>query len=1399
MRICIITKYIPPLSTDGIPRNRWEYARQFVALGHEVHIITSGLKGVERIEDGIFIHEVPAWEQDTCSRLFTSPKYDDLSRGLLRYSYLVYERIKQLHNLFPIDIIDSPLWDIEGYVTKIRLPHIPMVVRLETTSMLLKEILQDKTPEKERINEIETHFMAIADGFVFDSWSILEQTERLYSFDFNYKQYAVIHHGIDIEVDEGQLQKRIRRNDTGKLKIISVGRLEKRKGSDILVKTILPEVLKNLDIEVHLVGKDSGEWDGFKEANGIGYHDYLKKNLKKYLNTQLFIHGYVSDGDLDQLYEEADIVLALSRYESFGLLYTEAMKKGKPLIVFNTGSVPEIFEDGKDAVIVPLETPEKVVDAIYFLKDNPGIRKKLACGSKEKLVNHFQAKQMGEKCAAFFEDLVYKKGEERTFQVMNCLTGKDGVSNTTIRYDRLLKENGLDAHIIGTWATEEVKNLLRPIEEIKFQESDLVIYHYWNYCEKGHFFNKLFLPKKVLFFHNFTTPNFFDKDDPAYTATSNGFAQLPSLSNFDVYVCHTEYSANIIKQSVKKPVKTFIIPPIVEKQEIWQRAYNREIATKKKPFHLIFVSSIAPHKKQTDLVNFFHHYLNNYNSDARLTIIGSGTDKYVAELKDAIRRLQIERQVTLTGKVSDEDLYGYYRSADMYLSMCEHEGFGIPLAEAMAFELPVAAFNCTAIPDTVGDNGLLFENKNFDLVSKLVEKVRTDSQFRDNVIQRQNIQLNKFSISRVRKLFKELDVLAHENQRKRISSTIHNGQTSIEETLFHNDSRITKNGAIFLRDGHRLFIDSNTENGSCIHVEDTFDDFEVNFFSHPWSGKVNLSVNGYPEQEFDLYSPEGKIKSVKLDTKIGNGLHKITIKPSGNKNTFAHSNEVYLESITLFKNYRPQLKYITRLADNEPEELHEDEQEVADDNCKYLNIIHEIRSTDVNILYQGSWNVKDRYFKFADGQSKSNYFEFTAMFSSLDLVFISHAWSGKIRIHVDGSYTEYVNLYNPNYCEKKFQLKKRFQEKEHHVIVKAEGTKDRNSQGYEIFFKEMTLHRKVPINVDNDTLSEKYKVSVVINTYNRASHLEALLKELTRQAYPFYEIIVVNGPSTDDTEKVLQQYSGKIKILQCPEANLSRSRNIGIENSAGHYIAFIDDDALPCNEKWIENFIYFIIFHSDKKIGTIGGPVKHKDTDHYEFKNGATSDYGFQIFREEEITTHSLDGKRWVQGVPGGNNIVAKDALYEIGGFDERFIYYLDETDMCIRLARKGYAIINNPLNYIRHFKAPSNIRKSTFEIRWDIIARSDTFYSMKNGHDLFIIRLFKTIQYYRTKHFRIEIGNAYKHNKITRKDYQRYKRMLRKGFWEGLKWGISKSGNCNYLKNTRQTFLLFNNGDSSN
>src|SRR5215813_11113917 len=111
------------------------------------------------------------------------------------------------------------------------------------------------------------------------------------------------------------------------------------------------------------------------------------------------------------------------------------------------------------------------------------------------------------------------------------------------------------------------------------------------------------------------------------------------------------------------------------------------------------------------------------------------------------------------------------------------------------------------------------------------------------------------------------------------------------------------------------------------------------------------------------------------------------------------------------------------------------------------------------------------------------------------------------------------------------------------------------------------------------------RVSVVINTYNRAASLHCTLLSLLRQNYADFEVIVVMGPCSDHTAKILEHHSVNIRVGSCSERNLSISRNVGIEMARGDFVAFIDDDAIP-DEDWLVDAI--AAFDSDEVAG-VGG------------------------------------------------------------------------------------------------------------------------------------------------------------------------------------------------------------------
>ena len=219
----------------------------------------------------------------------------------------------------------------------------------------------------------------------------------------------------------------------------------------------------------------------------------------------------------------------------------------------------------------------------------------------------------------------------------------------------------------------------------------------------------------------------------------------------------------------------------------------------------------------------------------------------------------------------------------------------------------------------------------------------------------------------------------------------------------------------------------------------------------------------------------------------------------------------------------------------------------------------------------------------------------------------------------------------------------------------------------------------------------KLTISVVINTYNRAPSLRKTLESFLWQNYPQFEVIVVDGPSTDNTELVLAENSGKIKAVSCPVADISVSWNTGISHAAGDIIAFIDDDAVAC-PGWLRGLSDL---YCDDDVGGVGGLVRGHTGMSYQTRYIACDRFGearfFNTFDPSNL--FSFPNATWYPSLMGVNSSFRRNVLHEIGGFNEIYAYFLDETDVCLRIIRRGYRSIFAHNANVYHKYLPSYIR----------------------------------------------------------------------------------------------------------
>jgi glycogen(starch) synthase len=240
-------------------------------------------------------------------------------------------------------------------------------------------------------------------------------------------------------------------------------------------------------------------------------------------------------------------------------------------------------------------------------------------------------------------------------------------------------------------------------------------------------------------------------------------------------------------------------------------------------------------------------------------------------------------------------------------------------------------------------------------------------------------------------------------------------------------------------------------------------------------------------------------------------------------------------------------------------------------------------------------------------------------------------------------------------------------------------------------------------------------ISVVVCTDGRPTSLARTLQGLRHLDYPVFEICVVFGPTTDASKGMLPEWRDLIKTASCTERNLSQSRNVGINLAAGEVVAFIDDDAFP-EPEWLDDLA---AAYAEPSVGAAGGFVyDHTGID----------------FQARYVTTDRLGGANFDWERPsaefnfplsanfphllGTNCSFRRSALIEVGGFDEEYEYYLDETDLCCRLIDGGWSIAQIAGAFVHHKFLPSPIRRDTgSQASWYPIVKNKIYYGLVNRH----------------------------------------------------------------------------------
>jgi glycosyltransferase involved in cell wall biosynthesis len=329
----------------------------------------------------------------------------------------------------------------------------------------------------------------------------------------------------------------------------------------------------------------------------------------------------------------------------------------------------------------------------------------------------------------------------------------DAIGDSARRVRALLRAQGHDSEIYALTIDDGLREDVRPFDHPDAGRADVTVFHYALPSPMTDAFAAL--PRgRVLQYHNITPAHFFA---PYHAGLCRlawlGRRDLAGLvGRVDLALGDSEYNRRELDAMGFAP--TGVMPIAVNTGRITgaPRLPALERLLTDELVNILFVGRIAPNKRIEDHLKLAEHYKRYVDSAYRFVFVGR-TDVvpgYFEAIRALIARYRMPPDRFLfTGPVPDVELAAYYRTAGAYVSLSEHEGFCVPLVEAMAAEVPILAYSACAVPETLGGAGLCFAPKDLEFAAEALGALIYDEDVRSQVLVRQRRRLADFSPERI--------------------------------------------------------------------------------------------------------------------------------------------------------------------------------------------------------------------------------------------------------------------------------------------------------------------------------------------------------------------------------------------------------------------------------------------------------------------------------------------------------------------------------------------------------------------------------------------------------------------------------------------------------------------------
>jgi glycosyltransferase involved in cell wall biosynthesis len=342
-------------------------------------------------------------------------------------------------------------------------------------------------------------------------------------------------------------------------------------------------------------------------------------------------------------------------------------------------------------------------------------------------------------------------------QVVPVLLPGDATTEHTFQLQRLLLEMGIQSEVLadGIHPAYAERARVRSSFPLQTQPDTAFIVQYSSKIQ----FESWLLERGEPFaldYHNITPPEYFRGWD-GVTARDTAAARQQVLvlaERASLVICDSSFNTTELVDAGH--AHTVVAPILIDFSRFegpTDPVMTKELQDRKADGSVdwLFVGRIVPNKAQHRLIEALAMYRQTYDPRARLILAGKSTgSRYARAVAAYVDALGLRDAVTMTDSISDAALTSCFEAADVFVSLSEHEGFCIPLLEALHHRVPVVALGRAAVPETIGDAGIVLAHNRPADVAAGVHRLLTDTTLRMRMRRAEASRLEQFSLSRTR-------------------------------------------------------------------------------------------------------------------------------------------------------------------------------------------------------------------------------------------------------------------------------------------------------------------------------------------------------------------------------------------------------------------------------------------------------------------------------------------------------------------------------------------------------------------------------------------------------------------------------------------------------------------------